>query len=188
MYIKIKIMNQNVEKRLFLRKVGLADAPLLVRWFNDHSNVQFMSPIIRGKKHTLPSIKTEIRSIDPEYEQLFIVCRRKTQKPIGHAGIDDLFRLDKRGEIFFLIGEKSEQGKGYGKEIVSLLLEQAFGKLKLHSVSASAMVENRASIAILKKAGFKKIGIRRDYNWINGKYEDELLFDLLDKEYSRKKK
>ena len=181
-------MKQDVEKRLFLREVRLADAPLLVRWFNDHNNVRYMSPIIRGKRHTLPSMKTEIRSIDPEYEQLFIVCRRKTQKPIGHAGIDDLFRLDKRGEIFFLIGEKDEQGKGYGKEIVSLLLEQAFGKLKLHSVSASAVLENKASIAILKKAGFRKIGVRRDYNRINGKYVNEVLFDLLVTEYLKKKK
>ena len=96
--------------------------------------------------------------------------------------------MDKRGEIFFLIGEKDEQGKGYGKEIVSLLLEQAFGKLKLHSVSASAVLENKASIAILKKAGFRKIGVRRDYNRINGKYVNEVLFDLLVTEYLKKKK
>lgn len=147
-----------------------------------------MSPLIRGKKHTIRSVQKEIKTLDPEYERLFVVCEKKTQKPIGHAGIDDIFRLDKRGEIFFLIGEKKEQGKGYGKEIVSLLLEYAFKKLKLHSVSASAVIGNNASIAILMKAGFRKIGIRRDYNRIQGKYVDEVLFDLLEKEYARKRK
>ncbi len=175
----VKLALSEMKERLILRSLNVNDAPLLVKWFNDNNNVRFMSPLIRGKKHSLLSVRTEIKGIDKEYERLFLVRKKENNTPIGHAGIDDIFMLDKRGEIFFLIGEKSEQGKGYGKEIVSLLLEHAFKKLKLHSVSASAMAENKASIAILKKAGFKKVGVKRDYNYVAGKYADEILFDLL---------
>lgn len=184
----MKLAVKKKEKRLFLRPLTLRDASLLAKWFNDDVNVRFMSPLIRGKKHSLLSVRKEIKSIDPEYERLFLVCKKKDNTPIGHAGIDDIFQLDRRGEIFFLVGEKNEQGKSYGKEIISLLLEYSFQKLKLHSVSASAMVENKASIAILRKAGFRKVGIRRDYNYVHGKYLDEVLFDLLAKEYFQRER
>ena len=180
-------MKRIVERRLLLRAVTGRDAPILAKWFNHQDNVRFMSPIIRGRKHTLRGIRKEIKSMDREYERSFMVVEKKMKKTIGYAGIDDIFQLDKRGEIYFIIGDKSEQGKGYGKEIVALLLEYAFHKLRLHSVSASAVVENKASLAILAKFGFKRIGVRRDYNNIQGKYVDEMLFDLLDREYFRKR-
>ena len=40
-------------------------------------------------------------------------------------------------------------------------------------------IENKASIALFTKFGFKKIGIKKDWNLINGSYKDEVLFQLI---------
>lgn len=174
--------------RVFLRRVKVQDAPLLVRWLNDKRNTRYMSPIIRCHRHTLRSVRKEIKSLDPFYERLFMVYVRGQEKPIGHAGVDDIFFEDKRGEIFFLIGDRENWGKGYGKEIVDALLWYGFKRLHLNGLFATAAVDNIASIKILKKAGFKKIGIRREYNYINGRFVDEVLFDLTYRDYAKRVK
>jgi len=169
-----------------LRKVQQKDAPLLVQWVNDRQNIQYMSTLIRCKKHTLQSIQQEIRQADPSYERLFMVLCKGKRQPIGHAGIDDIDTHDRRAEIFFLIGDKEEQGKGYSKDILMKLLDYAFTKMRLNSLFATATIRNIPSQKALERAGFKRIGIRREYNNIGGKFMDEILYDMTAKEYRKK--
>ena len=186
-YLKRKKNTVSVN-RVFIRKVKVKDAPILVHWLNNKKNTRYMSPLVRCHRHTKISVKKEIKNVDRFYERLFMVYVKGQDKPIGHAGIDDIYFEDKRGEIFFLIGDKENQGKGYGKEIVNALLRYGFKRLHLHSISATAVADNQASIHLLQKAGFKKIGIRREYNCINGRFVDEIQYDLLAKEYNQKVK
>ncbi len=173
---------------IFLRKVKLNDARILVHWFNDKRNVQYMSPLVRCHRHTLRSVRKEIKNVDLFYERPFMVYVKGKEEPIGQAGIDDIFLEDKRGEIYFLIGDRENWGKGYGREIVNALLRYGFKRLHLNSLFATATVNNIASNKVLKKAGFKKIGIRREYNYIKGRFVDEILYDLTAKEYFKRVK
>ncbi len=165
-------------QRLFLRKADVGDAALIAAWYNDRENIKYMNPIIRCKIHTAESLEAELRSARECREQLFMVCLKEDGRPIGHAGIDDIEMDDRRGEIFFLIGERGEQGKGYGKEIARQLLDLAFTEMHLNTLFATVTVENAASIAVLEKAGFRKIGVRREYNFIDGRYLDEVFLDI----------
>lgn len=176
------------ENRIFLRKATLKDAPLIAKWFNDKKNVYYMNPVVRCYHHTAKSIAQDMKNADPGYERWLMICLKSNKKPIGHAGIDELDLYDKRGEIFFLIGDKEEQGKGYGKEALGLLLDHAFKKLKLHSLFATVTPTNKPSLKTIKKFGFKKVGVRREYNNYNGKFVDEILFDLLDRDFLGRKK
>jgi RimJ/RimL family protein N-acetyltransferase len=164
-----------------LRPTTVKDAPLLVKWYNDENNVKFMSTIVRCRKHTLKSIKKEIKDSDPDYERNFIILA--DNNPIGQAGIDDINKHDQRAELFILIGDKQQQGKGYGFMVLQQLLAFAFKKLKLHSLFATATIENHSSVKNLKKAGFREVGIRKEYHYLNGKFYDEVLFELLKKDY-----
>jgi len=136
---------------LSLRKVRVNDAPLIAKWYKDKNNVKYMSTVVRCMKNTPLSLRKEIKESDSNYERMFMVLKKGKKQPIGQAGIDELNLYDKRGEIFFLIGDKEEQGKGYGKEILKLLLKEAFEKLKLHSLFATATVNNLPSIKTLEE-------------------------------------
>jgi diamine N-acetyltransferase len=168
---------------VFLRKVMLADAGLIAGWFNDTENVKYMSTYVRCNKHSKETVEEEISVSNERYEHLFMVCLAGNGRPIGTAGIDDIDPYDNRGEIFFLIGEKDEKGKGHGKTIVRLLLDYAFKELGMNSLFATAAVKNEPSIALLNKSGFTKIGVRREYNNIDGVYVDEVFFDMTADEY-----
>ena len=49
-----------------------------------------------------------------------------------------------------------------------------FEELSLHRMEADVMTENRASLRILEKCGYKKEGYFREYFRINGKWEDHI--------------
>jgi len=168
-------------EKITLRPTSIKDAPLLVQWYNDEDNVKFMSTIVRCYHHTLKSVTQELKASNPDYERTFIIL--KNGKPIGEAGIDDLDLHDKRGEVYILIGDKSEQGKGYGLIAMKKLVAYAFKTLKLNSLFATATIKNLSSIKTLQKVGFRKVGIRKEYHHLNGKFYDEVLFELLKRDF-----
>ncbi len=177
-----------MKENIIIKPLNLTHAPYLLKWFKDKENIKHMSPVIRSFNHTLKSIKQDIKTSDPFFERLFMVYLKGKKDPIGHAGIDDLDFDDKRGEIFFLIGDKTQHGKGYGTQIVNSLLDYGFNKLHFHSIFATAFITNIASQKILEKTGFKKIGVRRSYNHINGKFIDEVFYDITVDDYKKTKK
>ncbi|MFH1276546.1 MAG: GNAT family protein [Candidatus Woesearchaeota archaeon] len=170
-----------MKKQINLRDVELRDAEIIANWFNDQNNVQFMSTVVRCLHHTKESVENDIKNIDLNFERLFIV--ELENESIGYAGIDDIDFDDKKGEVFVIIGDKDQQGKGYGQQVMKLLLKVAFDELKLNSLFATVTVENKASSIMLQKSGFKEIGIRREYNYINGKFVDEIFYDLIRRDY-----
>ncbi len=62
------------------------------------------------------------------------------------------------------------------KEALSLVLEYAFDELKLHRIEASTLVDNLRSQRVLKRCGFKKLGLNEKYLFINGKWRDHITF------------
>jgi diamine N-acetyltransferase len=175
-------------KAISLRLIEKSDAQLIAEWYNDKETAMYMSTLVRGKYHTKEKVEKEIAEIDPDYERLFMVIESGNPIPIGHAGIDDMDQNDRRGEIYFLIGDKSAKGKGYGKLIVKELLDYAFGNLKLNMVCATVVVENKPSLAVIEKSGFRRVGVMRDYNYFPGiGFMDEVFFDITAKDWSHLK-
>jgi diamine N-acetyltransferase len=170
---------------IHLRNVEPHDAKFIAQWFSDEEIAKYMSTVVRNRKHTPESVMYDILNSDSTYERLFMVYADNEKYPIGHAGIDDIDTYDRRGEIFFLIGNKDYLGKGIGKLIVKELQEYGFRILRLHSLFATAAVENYASVKILESCGFTRIGIRRGYNRVGSRYMDEVLFDMLGEDYLR---
>lgn len=173
-------MSRLETKRIKLRKISVKDAQMLAGWFNDGKNVQFMGTYVRAKKHNKSGERKDIKKhcrFKDEYA--FIIILKKAGLPIGAIGINCIDRVDKRGDLWFLIGEKKFQNKGFCKEAAMLALNFGFEKIRLHSITASATPENKPSVEVLKKSGFKLIGRGRDYNRIHGRYYDEFLFNIL---------
>ena len=70
-----------------------------------------------------------------------------------------------------MIGDKSVQGKGYGKEVTELLLYYGFMILNLNKMTAGAMSDNKASIKSNEKVGLD-IEVLKEQIYHDGVYKD----------------
>ena len=73
-------------------------------------------------------------------------------------------------------------GRGNMQEAVRMIVEFAFGTLKLHRIEAACMIANTASQRVLEKNRFEREGLARRYLKINGRWEDHYTYSLLEPE------
>lgn len=94
--------------------------------------------------------------------------------------------LDHRqAEIGFTLS-RAYQGFGFATEAVTNFLNYAFSTFDLHRVVAITDCENRASVALLERLGMRREGHFIQNNWFRGKWGDEYLYAILDKEWLHK--
>ncbi|RBW68997.1 GNAT family N-acetyltransferase [Bacillus taeanensis] len=110
------------------------------------------------------------------------VERKDSNTLIGTCGFKNLDRVSHHAEIGGnLLKEYWQQG--YGKEMLQTLIDFGFNKMKLNRISALTRAENKAVLKLLEKFHFQKEGILREYQLVNGKFVDALLFSLLKAEF-----
>ncbi|CAM4416783.1 GNAT family N-acetyltransferase [Flavobacterium terrigena] len=111
--------------------------------------------------------------------RLMIVLSATNEK----VGLIDLFDFDaknSRAGIGIIISENF-RNQGIGKESLQLISNYAFTHLSLYQLFANITTNNEASLLLFSNFGFQKIGIKKDWNKINGTFVDEVLFQLIHK-------
>ena len=114
-----------------------------------------------------------------EAKQLRLVMINHHKEKIG---LIDLFEFDpknKRVGVGLLITNGSFRHKGYGKEALELVCKYAFTHLDVHQIFANIGEDNEASIKLFENLNFQKIGVKRDWNYVNGEFKNEILYQKL---------
>lgn len=106
---------------------------------------------------------------------------------IGGATISRMLRgVAQSCAIGYWVGEQHIQ-KGYMSEALHGLLPYVFIQKKFRRLEAACLPHNAASIRVLEKTGFTQEGYAREYLKIAGKWEDHLLFAMLESDFRRQK-
>ena len=84
----------------------------------------------------------------------------------------------KRAGIGILIHPEFQQN-GFASEALSLLINYCFSILDVHQLFANITSDNSKSISLFTKHNFKKVGIKKDWILSEGKFKDEVLFQLI---------
>ena len=101
-----------------------------------------------------------------------------TKKQIGMIDLFDFNPQHKRAGIGILI-HPDFQEKGFATEALSILIRYSFSNLQLHQLYANITSDNSKSIALFTKQQFKKVGVKKDWVLSEGKFKDEILFQLI---------
>ncbi len=107
-----------------------------------------------------------------------IIIENKTENAVGMIDIFDFEPKHKRAGVGILI-QPSFQSKGYASEALKLLISYAFKHLDLHQIYSNITEDNTKSIQLFSKAGFVKIGIKKDWTFSNGEFKNELLYQKI---------
>jgi RimJ/RimL family protein N-acetyltransferase len=169
-----------VGKKCYLSPINVEDYEKYTEWVNDMevaAGLIFASKLIgpEAEKLALERLSTSgynFAIVDAEKDEL-----------IGNCGFPKLDNLNRAGEVGIFIGNKDYWGKGYGQEVLKLLLDFGFNILNLHNISLKVYSFNQQAIKCYKKVGFKEAGRIREAKLIAGKAYDEIFMDILDTEY-----
>ena len=101
---------------------------------------------------------------------------------IGDIGLH--FRADESRQVEIGITlSPAFQHRGYATEAVNCVLSYLFDTLGKHRVMAVTDTENRAAVALLRRAGFRQEGHFVEHVWYKGGWGSEYWFALLDREW-----
>lgn len=126
---------------------------------------------------------------DPREKPLAIeVNKGKNWKLIGNCGVFDIDGVSSSAELGIMIGDKSEWNKGYGAEVMGLLVKHCFETLNLNRASLKVYTENVRAVRSYEKAGFVLEGRLREAVYKFGKYDDVLIMSVLRSEWMSRNK
>lgn len=167
-------------ERVRLRADERGDLPFFVHWLNDPE-------VSAGLLVNFPlSLDEEEQWYEnmlkrPKELRPFAIETRQgdTWKLIGNCGYDEIDWRARNGEIGIFIGDKAYWNSGYGTEVMGLLVRHGFETLNLHRVFLRVFSSNPRAIRCYEKAGFVHEGCKRQSEFKNGEYVDELFMSIL---------
>jgi len=120
----------------------------------------------------------------PEEQPLVIeVITEEGWKPIGNIGLMNVCNIDRDAELGIFIGEKSEWGKGFGRNAIKLMLRYAFQTLNLNRIYLKVFENNLRGIKSYRASGFIEEGRMRQAKFSEGAYLDVVLMSVLRSEW-----
>jgi ribosomal-protein-alanine N-acetyltransferase len=170
-------------ERIYLRLLNETDITEdYVGWLNDSQVVRYLET---GRFPSTPeTIQKYIeRFTESSTDIIFAIVNKENEKHIGNVSLNDINWIHRTANTGLLIGRKEYWGKRYAFEAWNLVLEYAFERLGLRKVTAGVVKGNDASVATLKKLGFKLEGTSRQQYFVEGSYNDAFRFGLLKDEF-----
>jgi ribosomal-protein-alanine N-acetyltransferase len=104
--------------------------------------------------------------------QCLLVCRIEDGAIAGVFTLSQIVRRLFQSAYMGYYAERPFNGQGYMTEGLQLVLRHTFTTMKLHRLEANVQPENVASIALVKRAGFRLEGFSPRYLKISGRWRD----------------
>lgn len=144
-------------------------------------NREFLKSFEPSRDESFYTLESQKRTLIESYKQFLSGSGinfgiYKKDKLIGKIRISNIVMgVFKNAFIGYSIDEK-EQGKGYMKEAVRIVIVYSFKELELHRIEASTLIDNERSQGVLRRCGFEELGISKKYLYINGEWRDHMVF------------
>lgn len=105
-------------------------------------------------------------------------------EPVGAISYHS--RSKKNGTFSFGISiDRVHWGNGYAVDAIRILLRYGFQERRYQKCNSACLASNTASIRLHQKLGFLEEGRRRRQFFLDGEYQDEILFGLTREEFEK---
>lgn len=169
--------NQSVK----LRALELNDIDLLYDLENDTDIWDVSHTIVPFSKYILKQYIENSHLDIFTTKQLRLVIESKSENtPVGLIDLFDYDSTNLRAGVGILIIKKYRQ-KSYASNSLKVLIQYAFSTLLLDQLYCNISVNNKISINLFKKNGFKITGCKENWLNIKGEYYDEFFLQLHNK-------
>ncbi|WP_452221048.1 GNAT family N-acetyltransferase [Lacinutrix salivirga] len=166
-------------EHIFLRALEPEDLAFIHQIENDETIWELSNTVTPYSKYLIKQYLDHAHKDIFEVKQLRLVICNYEEEALGMIDVFDFDFKNRRAGIGILIKDTNNRNKGYGKEALHLLINYCFTHLDLHQLYCNISEENSASQALFIQAGFKQIGLKNDWNLVNGAFKNEYLFQLI---------
>lgn len=176
----MKYFKKLVGNNIYLSPRNGEDYEKFTEWLNDFETTDYI-----GSSSAIMPLLGEKKYFEEHLGDVasFTIVTLEDDRPIGAIAIEDINSTRRCGTLGIFIGDKESRNKGYGSEAIKLLLDYGFNYLNLHSIKLNVFDFNKRAIACYKKCGFKECGRLRENYFLNGKYYDTIIMDILSNEF-----
>ena len=167
-------------EELRIRPVAASDAAALLRFELEHRAyferwVNARDPAFYSAQGVASAIDAaeSARANDQAFQYLVV----EGERIVGRVNLTNVRRTHfQSADLGYRIGEH-DGGRGIASRAVALCLEQAFLAHDLQRIEATARPENRGSVRVLERNGFRQFGHSRRSFELGGTWFDRLLFE-----------
>lgn len=166
-------------KNIYLRALEPEDLEFLYRLENDSNLWEISGTVTPYSRQVLKLyLENAYRDIYDVKQLRLAICNEKDKT----VGLIDLFEFDprhRRAGMGIVVADEKSRNKGIGTEAIQLLCAYAFGVLELHQIYANVAAENKGSIALFERLGFKVAGTKKEWLLVGGAFKDELILQKI---------
>jgi len=155
------------------------------RWFQNSEYARLLDSAARPMR----SSKAALKWMEKEAEEIsienyyFSIRTLAEDKLIGEIGLDVVNWSGRDAFVGLGIGETDYWSKGYGTDVMNVLLRYAFTEINLKRVTLTVFEYNPRAIRSYEKAGFRHEGRLRRLLNREGRRWDELFMGILRQEW-----
>lgn len=157
--------------RVYLRALEIDDHMLIHKWRNDPEVALFFS----GTRRFTSTLNEKKWIEDRIFDKTSVscaICLKDTDEMIGCAFINEIDPLNRTGKSGIFIGEKKYWSKGYATDALILILKHVFIDKGLQKVWAGVFEENKASLKMAEKCGYKVEGTMAKHAFVDGEFKN----------------
>jgi RimJ/RimL family protein N-acetyltransferase len=170
-------------EHLLLREFQESDWRAVHAMTQDEQVTRYIPVDTPSEEETREAIQVQIagRRADPPH-YYFAISLRATGTLIGVCALFIRYDELRQGEILYVLN-RPYWGRGYATEAARALLEVGFRELDLHRIYATCRPANVASWRVMEKLGMRREGHLVKHRWMKGRWQDSLLYAILDHEW-----
>jgi ribosomal-protein-alanine N-acetyltransferase len=121
---------------------------------------------------TQDAVEQWLTRMSGERAAALVACRREDSAIVGVFNLSEIVRGAFQSSYASYYVHAAYSGNGYMTEGLRLVLQHAFGPLGLHRVESNIQPGNAASIALVRRVGFRFEGVSLRYLKIRGRWRD----------------
>ncbi len=168
-------------ERLLLRELLPEDAPAIFRLFSDPLVTRYYDLVSYTQvRQAEELIEFFDESFELERAIRWGIERKEDGELMGTCGY--VWLRTHRGEIGYDL-HSSFWRQGYMSEALDAIIDFGFTEFGLNRIEAMTMLDNEASMGLLRSLGFEQDGIMRELEFFKDAFHDMRLFSLLRKEF-----
>ncbi|MEM0129477.1 MAG: GNAT family protein [Thermoplasmata archaeon] len=148
----------------------------IYRWYEDPERV---APFDRYEPESFPEFVRSVEEAPGDPRSLaprFSVLAREGGQLVGCVGHYRPHPILETIEVWYLIGEPSARGRGFGAAAVGALIDRLYATTDVERVGATCDVENVASYRLLERLGLERQGRLPAALFHHGRWHDVFLY------------